>query len=302
MNHEQGNVPELPPDDRRALDALVDAGFDLDALDLPPAGRERAVALSRLLELLSDYPVEDADPALIDVTMARIDRAERQRSQRMHVAVGAGAGGGRRLRLPDFVTIAAVLLIAASVILPVMHQLRQRSIDAGCDNNLRYLGYALAQYAADFGNELPVAQAGLNQTWSRFASNVLNLTPLIDEGYCEHGHLRCPGHESGIGSSYGYQWQAPGVRVSWGASRGLVVLGDRNPLIDAVRAGRSVPATALSPNHGGRGQNVLSSDVSTMWLTTPVVGKSDNIWLPDGLDELTDGVRPSRPMDVFLAQ
>jgi hypothetical protein len=300
MNDERGQVPGLPPKDARLLDALIEAGFDADALDVAEPDRDKARTFAMLFQLLEDYPVEDADPALVDATMARIDRAESGQASRMRLSSDARMGA-RRLLMPDFITVAAVLLIGASIVLPVMHQLRQRSIDMGCENNMRVLGYAFSQYANDYEQQLPVARAGLNQTWSRFASNVLNLGPMLDLGYCEHDHLCCPGHD-GPGDSYSYQWQAPGARVRWETSPGVIVLGDRNPLIDAIRAGRSAPATMISPNHGGRGQNVLKSDGSPMWLTKPVVGRSDNIWLPGGYDELVDGAEPSDPLDVFLAQ
>ena len=56
----------------------------------------------------------------------------------------------------------------------------------------------------------------------------------------------------------------------------------------------------MSLNHGGRGQNVLSSDGATLWLIEPVVGRSDNIWLPDGMSQLQMDVQPSDPWDTFL--
>ena len=72
------------------------------------------------------------------------------------------------------------------------------------------------------------------------------------------------------------------------------------PLIDAAREGLVVPATSISINHGGRGQNVLRTDGAIMWLVSPVVGPSDNIWLPDGTNRLEKGIRPTEPEDVFL--
>src|SRR6185503_19655903 len=91
--HDGGADAALSADDQRALDALVEAGFDRTRLDLSltamsmadPArcDRERVEAITRLLGLMRDYPVDDADVSLIDATLARIDRHDRQQAERL---------------------------------------------------------------------------------------------------------------------------------------------------------------------------------------------------------------------------
>ncbi len=131
MTNEFSPSPDLSPDDQRVLDALVDAGFSTEGLEAPtPADRNRAAAAASLFELLEDYPVEDADDTLIHATLARIDRIEDGRAARMSFDNEAGeTGPRRRVRLPDFISVAAVILIGASVVWPITAHLREQSID-----------------------------------------------------------------------------------------------------------------------------------------------------------------------------
>ena len=301
---------DLSPADQRIVDTLVDAGFDTAAIESPsPDDRRRADAVTSLFELLEDYPVEDGNDTLVHATLARIDRHEDDRNARMTVASSTMEGGPRRrLRLPDFISVAAVILIGASVVWPVATHMRHRSIDLGCDSNLRIVGQALGHYVGDWG-AMPTVRTGLFEAWMPGTKNAINLNPLMDYDYCDTGHLRCPGHEGLFGDSYSYQFQTAGRQPSWGGVKITVLLGDRNPLIDAVIAGQFMQALSASINHGGRGQNVLSSDGHTQWLIQPIVGARDNIWLPDRVD-MPGGIRMStlRPgdkltdsADVFLA-
>ncbi len=290
--------PELSPDDHRLLDALVEAGFDIEALEgLSPDQRRRAEALGNLFGLLSDYPAEDADDTLIHATLARIGRHEEEQAARMAFEAQREAEGNRwRIRMPDFITVAAALLIAASVLWPIISHARQRSIETACSNNLRIDGFALSNYASDYNGALPMVKAGVS--WDT-GHNMLNLGPLVEGGYCDLGDLDCPGNHEPLRPSYSYQLHSPEIRLVWDMGRTIVVLGDRNPIIDAARSGAAAPPLTISLNHGGRGQNVLSSDGAAFWLTQPVVGQ-DNIWLPDGATALEPRMRPAGAGDVFL--
>ena len=314
MTHDQHDERREPialsPQDERLLDALVDCGFDPSALEALSLDDQRRVkALLSLFELIDDYPVQDADDALVDATLARIDQYERRASAKIAVADQADVqelGGHRRIRLPDFVSIAAVILIGASIFWPVMTNLHQRNIDAGCANNLRLLGNAFGRYANDYDGAMPVAS--LFSSWNTLVRNVSNLGPLVTGEYCERGDLTCPGHEDAnfIGGSYSYRWPVPKSQLTWDAGRmTMMVLADRNRLIDALyRAEVMIPALSNSLNHGGRGQNALFTGGSWVWLDQPTApgGGDDNIWLPKGASSLHDGIQQTDANDVFLAQ
>lgn len=296
--------PQLCADDQRLLDGLIEAGFDLAQMGpLSAADRARAERVLRLMGLMNDYPVDDADDALLDVTMARIDRCEHERAARMSVSPEEPSSrGGLSFRLPDFISVAAVMLIAASILLPLLSSVRQQSIDRNCQNNMRMVGYAFGHYAADNNGAMPMARAGFlpGASWDT-VSNVVNLAPLVEGQYCGLGHLNCAGNHDHLENTYSYQWQKPGTQMMWGHGRVSIILGDRNPLIDAAHQGRMLPATTLSRDHGGRGQNVLASDGATLWLTNTIVGTRDNIWLPHGAQELSAGATPKDQSDVMLA-
>jgi hypothetical protein len=214
---------------------------------------------------------------------------------------GAEQRRGFRIRMPDFITVAAVILIAVGVFWPVLHSMRNKSIDTACANNLRMVGFGLSQYAADYDGAMPMATAGLGGSWES-VRNMLNLRPLLDGGYCERGCMNCPGHHPEQGASYSYRMQSPDAPVGWETGRATVALGDANPLIVGFIAGREVSPFSMSLNHGGRGQWVLINDGATLWLELPVIGQADNIWLPNGASGLKPGLRPADALDVFLAQ
>ena len=305
MTRRDDQYAALSPDDRRLLDALVESGFDREGLELLSASDGRRVeALMSLFELLEDYPVEDADETLVHATLARIDRYEAEAAARLAFdpvrEEAESNGGARRWRIPDFISVAAVILIASGVIWPTTSYLRQRRIDTGCGNNLRMMGVAFTNYSSDYGGRMPIAHAGIFNGWSSQANNSVNLNPIVEGGYCQIGHLDCPGNHD-LDPSYSYQWQQVGVRMMWEGRRVIVVLGDRNPVIDAARQGAVASPLTVSLNHGGRGQNVLWSDGADIWLERPVIGSNDNIWVPMGVWFLRAGDHPQDPADVFLA-
>ncbi|MHC4127117.1 MAG: hypothetical protein ACYSUA_02930 [Planctomycetota bacterium] len=305
MTHQHGQPMDLSPQDRRLLDSLIECNFDREALEaLTPDEQRRADALVRLFELLEDYPVEDADEALVHATLARVDRHEEQVASRMAFDAAAEADdlpARRRFRMPDFISVAAVILIGASVVWPVVTHLHRRSIDTGCANNMRRMAIAFDQYASDFGGAVPIARAGIFPYWNATRHNAVNLDPMLQGGYCDHGHLNCPGAKGLYGESYSNRWQVPGHRLIWGVDRVTLILGDRNPLIDAARSGICLPALTISLNHDGRGQNVLVTDGHTEWLEQPLFDRNDNIWLPPGVAFLQGDIEPTDPADVFLA-
>lgn len=304
MNHFPDPHLELSANDRRLLDALVEAEFDIEAMGpLTDAERLRIEALKHLFGLLEDYPVEDADDTLIHATMAGIDRYDHERTSRMKldpdVIENTKILGGRRVPLPDFISVAAVILILVGLCWPIMSRARNQSFDRQCASNMRILAGAFQQYALDNNSVMPTSMAGLGSvSWDQ-VRNIINLQPLVKQGYCSQDHLNCPGNHSHDGSSYSYQWQQPSSPLMWGADSAIVMLGDRNPLIDASISGKLVPSNSMSINHEGRGQNVLMSDGAVFWLEEPKIGR-DNIWLPEGMMYLQMGQQASSSEDTFL--
>ncbi len=288
--------PSLSARDAALLDALASCGFDPEGLEaVDPADEARVDAILNIGALLGDYPVEDADEALLHATLARIERYEDERAAAMQIE----SRGRPRFRLPDFITVAAVLLIGASITLPMLSSLRNASIDAACQNNLRLMSQAFTNYANDFNNAMPASHAGIGGAFGWDTTrNLDNLAPLIEHGYCGSECLECAGHDR-AGPGYSLQLMIPGARSGWQRATTNVVMGDRNPLVDAARIGTTKSAMSLSLNHGERGQNVLRNDGMVEWLVSPTI-RQDNIWLPSGVLLLQPGDRQSTAEDIFL--
>lgn len=296
MNDDLGPDADLSKDDQRLLDALIDCSFDPQRLDPPldtlsEADHERVEKLLDLFGLLDDYPVDDPDDALVDATMLRISQSaasNRRQSARIDPdseveRVASQRGGIFRFRLPDFISVAAVLLIGASITIPTLNHVRQRSIDLACETNLRQLGAGAVSYARDHNGDLPVIPAGLG-----FSGNWMNIATLIDNGYCADGHANCPGHHEPLQPSLSFQLLPAGrvTNIGDGDNR-RALIADRNPLIDAIRVGRRISPQTNSLNHGRRGQNILMADNSIVWIPTPMFEGLDNIWLPEGVRDLS---------------
>ncbi|MHC5005808.1 MAG: hypothetical protein ACYTGF_00435 [Planctomycetota bacterium] len=253
---QHGRPNELCPQDQRLLDTLVDCGFDREAMEaLTPDDQRRVDSLVSLFELLDDYPVEDADESLVHATLARVDRCEEQRASRMAISEAAEANelpARSRIRMPDFVSIAAVILIGASIVWPLTSYLNRRSIDTGCANNMRRMGLAFDQYASDFDGAMPIAQAGMFSNWNTTRHNTVNLDPLLQGGYCGPGdadarrpqpaHRRGPGRAVAAGADDLAQPRRPGPerpvhRRVLGVVRGAGVRPQRQHLAPLRRRG-----------------------------------------------------------------
>ena len=291
----------LSNEDQLLLGRLIEAEFDIEAIEVSgPAERRRLQALMSLFGLLEDYPVDDADDALLELTTDAIRNSrglvgttfKMEPEQLEHTRPKRFA----RFRMPDLITVAAVVLIAASIAWPTMSSIRQRSIDAMCVSNMQSLGSAFSLYAADHQGRVPMASAGFGHS----LAELIDIFPLVQGDYCSQGHVNCPGHHSHQQPSYSYQVQLPGRPVIWSTMPHRVVLGDRNPLIDARRSGVAMPPQTNSANHRERGQNLLMSDGSTLWLDRPVRGSDDNVWLISGQQAIQPGELPSSADDIFL--
>jgi hypothetical protein len=92
----------------RVLDFLAEHGFDASKVQLLAAeDQPRAMALVRQMQVLDVYPTDVSDSALVDATLARIDRWEAASEASMRVQ----SGRLRNFRLSDFISVAALILV-----------------------------------------------------------------------------------------------------------------------------------------------------------------------------------------------
>jgi len=287
MSHQDQTGPTLSPADAAMLDRLIEVGFDVDRLgELSDEDQRRAACVMAIMGVLDGYEPADATGSvdletLVDATLARIDRAESEREERMQLAAAAESGGGGfRLKLPEFIAVAAVLLIIASIMFPILSSLKNQRLDTRCLDNMRAMGTGMTRYAADNGGLIPtIATAGFGGLFGD-ASDMLDSKPLADGSYCDHGCMDCPScsGQQPLGASFSYQIGPRGSHGPWNTPGVTVMLGDRNPILEALVAGEFYDPEAPSANHAGRVQNVLLSDGSTVALRMPSFG-DDHIWV-----------------------
>ena len=294
MNHDFDNI-KLCQADAELFDRLVEVNFELNKLkSLSPDQTIRASRILSLLNVLNTYPTDDASSILIDATLAKIHQYEADQTQRMRIETSEIKikGDGFRVRMPDFISVAAMVLIAVSVFAMISKNTRAQSISNQCASNMAQVGFGLVEYANDHKGLTPITEAAA--VASMFGGLVPSRTDaekLVADGYCEVYHLNCPGH-GGQGGGFSYQTQPA---EAWEAIRSqgrlLIVLSDRNPILESMLAGKEFNPLAPSENHGSLGQNQLRDDGSTESLKgLPIVGK-DKIWVLDG---------NKRVIDIFL--
>lgn len=288
--------PFLCSQDDDALAAWVTHGFD--AARVPTPLRSRADRHETLAAMISRGPVLDAPAlSLADGAMARI-QAEMER-QRGALSFEAAARGRRTFQLADLMSVAAVLLIGAAVIWPVMGAVREQNRRGVCTANLAGTASAMASYASSNRDSLPVATASMgDRPWWDVGSghaNSANLFTLVRDGYTTLSNLACPGNPNARRGecdrtardwrtleevSYSMQLVYGPQRRSWDASNPQPVLADRSPVVLQAMRGELINPFSNAPNHQFRGQCVLYTDGTVRWYLSPILPNGDNIWLP----------------------
>ncbi len=296
---------QLSAADQEALDAWVLSSYQLNKV--PGSLRQRAAAHQALADLVCDAPVSITDTQrddLIARTLAAVENVDDEIIENDHFKPIP-----MRNRWADVLSVAAVLLIAASVLWPVLSAVRDQSRRATCNANMQQVASALSGYTLDQDQMLPMATAGFGGgTWWNVGrgpgrSNSANLYTLPREKYLDLASLACPGNPNAPTRatrpdatdwdnlqqvSYSYRVMARPEKALWGSPEKLVIVSDRSPVILRAVHHQKIYPFESSPNHGGRGQHVLRADGSTEWLESPVLPSGDNIWLPKPIEILID--------------
>jgi hypothetical protein len=297
--------PMLCEDDQDALDAWVFAGYREERV--PAVLRERARSQARVAAMVaSPDPAERRTFGLVDATLARIDSA---------VAAGAAesvpARVRGRLRLTDVASIAAILVISASVLVPFLSASRVNALRSANQANLAVAGLGFGAYSADYAGDLPtIATPADRASWTWWnvggnprESNSANLYTLTRLGYTPYQSLASPGnpdaptHEPAPGAmdwrspdevSYSYRLPLPGASAVGPAT---VVLTDRSPVTTRAYHHQPISLHENSPNNRGLGQHVLRGDGSVVWMTTPYLAGGDHIFLPGPIERAIEAAR-----------
>ncbi len=304
-DHSSDGVARLAEADAAAVDALIEADFDLERV--PAAMQVRAAAALRLfrrLEAIEDASASEADlRSLTHATMLRIDRHESERQGRLAVRqhLETRTMVRSRFRIGEFAAIAAVLILTVSLAVPLTNHVRTNRGIAACGDGMRSLGGAFAAYADDHEGSMPFAASlvpGLDFGSGRFPigggyHHGDQLRALSDGGYCSNPHcLGCPNHPT-QGGTFSFRVPAHEAELRMALVPALVIVGDRNPVLELVLGGERVQLERCSPEHDDRGQNVMHGDGAVIFLRDPRLARpgaeADNIWLPfAGREDLLD--------------
>jgi hypothetical protein len=305
----------LAPLEQDSLDALVAAGYDADRVSsaLQASARGQASLLNHLATPLADEAGPDwaaNRERRIARTLAALEADARDQRTRMSISPASTRWSG--MRKWDVLGAAAAVAIGASLLWPMLGGMRDSMRQTACLGNFQAAGIGFTQYANDYRGSMPMASASLpGGAWWMVGkdpsrSNSANLFTLARAHYSGLETLRCSDAcDSPVGQpapgqmdwknldqvSLSGQNLFSSYRPSMLSGTRMVVLADRSPLI--LRAVRQGPGSRInaqdplanSPNHKGRGQNVLWTDGSGEWLTSPVLpsgglGAGDNLWLP----------------------
>lgn len=231
----------MEPADAALLDRLVESGFDPSIFEHDEESTQaRGERLVAMLGLLGDYPVEplaeDQRDTLVAATLARIDREEDAQRDRMRLDSSARLP---RLRLREFVAIAAVIIVGAAIVFPMMQQTAELDRFQTSQANLLGLSAALTQFERDHSGEAPATtisdedyRAVLN-----FSPTILDVVQLQQYGL-EKEHLLNP-MRPGVDCGYSFHSQE-GDRIFRNTlPASMAIASDRNPFLDLVLSGQS---------------------------------------------------------------
>jgi len=215
-------------------------------------------------------------------------------------------------RWGDVAVAAGVLVAGVLTLLPAVHRSREQMQQAGCGYNLQQLGRALWQYGNRHHHypfapdKDPKAPAGAFAVMLE-DNGLLNDLRVLDcpcDGVCETrkplpdfktacqlGAADSAGCKTAIGCDYAYntgnlQPETGRVTPIAAAHTSMIpMLADQPSLANP----HSV-APGNSPNHGGRGQNVLYNDLHVGWHNTRRLNPNDSDMFLNNRNQLAPGL------------
>ena len=241
------------------------------------------------------------------------------------------------LSLRELIAIAACITLFVGIFVPGYFKAQNVARRNLCVNHLRQIATAAMAYAEAHDGYLPYAQYVQGGCWLpppvrtpnvARASNTRHMFKLMQGGYLVDAQVFiCPADPDArpmladdyrpfadfaepANNSYSYIFMnvvkpARLEDMQEGILRQMVLLADRNPLIDGRLAHRLSPYDeegANSPSHEqGAGQNAVYVSGQGGWFTHPTIGvDKDNIYRAGQLVRYQGTEQPTAPTDTFL--
>jgi prepilin-type processing-associated H-X9-DG protein len=263
--------------------------------------RRELEMLRQALEPLSADKEIEPPKGLVIRTLGRVAEYTCRELPRAPVERGTRAPAPSRplWRRADVLVAATVLLTLAGAGVSWLAYARNRAAIAGCQNNLRQFGMALARYGELNGKQLPnvAAQEPPRNVAGMVAPLLMNAGTLA-----ENANVGCPGKSQPRTCPMtldrlqtldpeAFKQQAQELICCYAYSLGhRDENGYHPPRLDMGEPSALVPIMADAPpptpwvgnsaNHGGNGQNVLFLDGHVDYFTTRNVGMDqDDIYL-----------------------
>lgn len=240
--------------------------------------------------------------------------------------------------LRDLITVAACVVLVIMFSRPMFRSARAISQRSNCASQMRQIGTAQAQYAADHQGFLPYQKPPPGAIWWQVAqedsyshSNTRNDFLLVKQGYLPLKVFICPGsprkpriHITLTPEmlqkrcdfpcrkhiSYSSRLRLEKVRLYRNNPSHMLIMADSNPLFAQFDCKKdnevnlSANPSLLqvnSPNHSGEGQNVLYGDGRIQFHTSRYLGPSiDDIYTIKDIACYSGRERPGGD-DVFTA-
>jgi prepilin-type processing-associated H-X9-DG protein len=278
----------LEPDEARQVEAAVRAD---------PAAKEQLERLRQALEPLAlDLEQPDPPPGLVVRTLGRVAEYQCQRLPAVPSVSVKSPAGRSWWRRADVAVAAGIFLCLTLLVPPGVNYMRHEYQVTACANNLRDFSVALSAYSDHHDGRYPnVAQAVVQP-----GRNVAGMyVPVLRKAGVlgDNVKMNCPAsgrryrpmHDLSqleamtdedfesikplLGGCYAYSlgYSSDGAihgprRDGSGANGFLPLMSDRPPF--AIEEGDP----GLSPNHNGRGQNVLFQDGHCSFVKTRQAG------------------------------
>jgi prepilin-type processing-associated H-X9-DG protein len=271
-----------------------------------PEAQHRLSLLQDMMEpLAADRDEEAPPPGLWVRTLARVAEYRcRPKAPTLALPIPRPSGPGRTWWRRADVLVAASLLFCVSLLLPpLLSQIRYYHSRIACENNLRQFYFALRNFSDRHDGDFPNIAAATPEPWNNagFFVPILNQEGLLGNEVS----VQCPANGRvpptqltlqdlqkmgpdqldqvawNFGGSYAYSLGYRDAEGNHGPRFDAGLPNSLRPIL-ADRPPREIVLGDLrnSPNHGGRGQNVLFMDghcefCSQRLIPSPVGGLDD---------------------------
>ena len=317
---DDSELQELDQVVRRSLEALGSLEEET-----PPAG----LAERTLQKVAQHRQVQQLAQSSVDIASGGL---KRDRTTRAKWVLS---------NLRDVIAVAACLMLVFLFMRPGLQKARHISQEQACANQFRSIGYGLSQYAHDYRGRMPYVQRPPGAKWlgvgkqdDEHYSNTRNTYLLVKMGYVSVDKFLCPGADAQPEVKLRVKMDPQTLKtlqdfadrhqVNYSfflvlnnqsfftkQSENIPIGSDQNPLFADYDSQKqtildlSVNRELLSrnsPNHGGRGQNLLYGDGHVRFSNSRLVGlNEDDIFTLNDILQYDGDEQPSTDSDILHA-